>query len=221
MTRALLLDLDGTLIDSRPGIVASIFSTLREFGHVPDTAMDLTWAIGPPLGETIPRIFSAYGDDRGEAAVAVYRRHYGAGGLFNATLYPGIDAALTAAAADFCLLLATSKRRDFASRILDHFGLTALFRGVYGAEEGGALDQKTELIAHILRRERIASGAAVMIGDRHYDIAGARANGVRVIGVTWGYGGADELQHADALAHTAVEMLPLARGLLQTQPPPK
>jgi phosphoglycolate phosphatase len=187
---------------------------LREFGHVPDPAIDFTWAIGPPLGETIPRIFSAYGDDRGAEAVAVYRRHYGAGGLFDATLYPGVEAML-AAAPDFLLVLATSKRREFASRILDHFGLTALFRGVYGAEEGGALDQKSDLIAHILRRERIASDAAVMVGDRHHDIVGARANGMRVIGVTWGYGSVDELRHADALAHTAAELLPLARGLLE------
>jgi phosphoglycolate phosphatase len=218
MTRALLLDLDGTLIDSRPGIVASIFATLREFGHEPDTTMDLTWAIGPPLGETIPRIFSIYGDDRGAAAVAVYRRHYAAGGLFNATLYPGIAELLAAAATEFDLVLATSKRRDFASRILDHFGLSSMFRGVYGSEPGGALDHKPELLAHLLRRERIFSSAAVMVGDRHYDVEGARANGMRVIGVTWGYGSADELEHADALAHTAAEVLPLARGLLQNEP---
>ena len=212
MTQTLLLDLDGTLIDSRPGIVASIFSTLREFGHEPDPAMDLTWAIGPPLGESIPRILADYGDARGEAGVAAYRRHYAAGGLFNATLYPGIPEML--AAAEFDLVLATSKRRDFAKQILDHFGLTPLFRGVYGSEPGGALDHKTKLLAHILRHEHISPDASVMVGDRHHDIDGARANGVRVIGVTWGYGGADELQHADALAHTAAEVLPLARTLL-------
>jgi len=216
MTHALLLDLDGTLIDSRPGIVASIFSMLREFGHEPDPTIDLTWAIGPPLGESIPRILAEYGDVRGEEAVAAYRRHYAAGGLFNATLYPGIPELLAAAAAEFDLVLATSKRRDFASRILDHFGFLSVFRGVYGSEPGGALDHKPELLAHILRLERIASSAAVMVGDRHHDIAGARANGVPVIGVTWGYGGADELRDADALAQTAAEVLPLARGLLHS-----
>jgi phosphoglycolate phosphatase len=215
MTQVLLLDLDGTLIDSRPGIVGSIYSTLREFGHEPDPAIDLTWAIGPPLGESIPRILAGYGDTRGEAAVAAYRRHYAAGGLFNATLYPGIPEMLAAAAREFDLVLATSKRRDFASRILDHFGFSSMFRGIYGSEPGGALDHKPELLAHILRQERIASDAAIMVGDRHHDIDGARANGVRVIGVTWGYGRADELLGADALAHTVDEVLPLARGLLQ------
>ena len=213
MTGILLLDLDGTLIDSRPGIVASIFSTLREFGHEPDPAIDLTWAIGPPLGESIPRILAGYGDTRGEEAVLAYRRHYAAGGLFNATLYAGIPEML-ASAVEFDLVLATSKRRDFASRILDHFGFSSMFRGIYGSEPGGALDHKPELLAHILRHERISPDAAVMVGDRHHDIDGARANGVRVIGVTWGYGGADELRHADALAHTAADILPLARGLL-------
>jgi phosphoglycolate phosphatase len=211
MTRALLLDLDGTLIDSRPGIVASIFATLREFGHQPDPATDFTWAIGPPLHETIPGILAGFGDTRGDEAVAAYRRHYGADGLFNATLYPGIPELLAEAAGDFRLFLATSKRRDFASRILDHFGLAPLFRGIYGSEPGGALDHKPELLAHILLRESIDPNVAVMVGDRHHDIDGARANGVRVIGVTWGYGSADELRGADALAHTAAEVLPLAR----------
>jgi len=214
MKPALLLDLDGTLIDSRPGIVASIFSTLREFGHAPDPAIDLTWAIGPPLHESIPRIFSSYGDPRGEAAVEVYRRHYAAGGLFNATLYPGIPDMLANAAPDFCLVLATSKRRDFAARILEHFGLAALFRGVYGSEPGGALDHKPELLAHILRREALFADAVVMVGDRHHDIDGARANGVKVIGVAWGYGGGEEIACADAQANAAGEVVPLARRLL-------
>ena len=215
MTDFLLIDLDGTLIDSRPGIVASIYAMLREFGHEPDPAVDLTWAIGPPLGESIPRILAGYGDARGEEGVAAYRRHYAAGGLFNATLYPGISKMLAGAAGEFELVLATSKRRDFARRILDHFGFSSAFRGIYGSEPGGALDHKPELLAHILRSERIFSNAAVMVGDRHHDIDGARANGVRVIGVTWGYGGLDELRDADALAHAADEVLPLARGLFR------
>ncbi len=216
MNNALLLDLDGTLIDSRPGIVGSIFEMLREFGHEPDPAVDLTWAIGPPLGDSIPRILAGYGDTRGEDGVLAYRRHYSAGGLFNATLYPGVSEMLTAAAAEFDLVLATSKRRDFASRILDHFGLSSMFRGIYGSEPGGALDHKPELLAHILQHERISPNAAVMVGDRHHDVDGARANGVRVIGVTWGYGGLDELRGADAMAHAADQVLPLARGLLQS-----
>ena len=112
---------------------------------------------------------------------------------------------------------ATSKRRDFASRILDHFGLAALFRGIYGSEPGGALDHKPELLAHILRRESIDPGAAVMVGDRHHDIDGARANGVPVIGVTWGYGGAGRIAaRAGALrgARRRRGAVPLARRLL-------
>ena len=93
---------------------------------------------------------------------------------------------------------ATSKRTVFARRILEHFRLDGYFDGIYGAEPGGAHDHKPELIAHVLMAQSIDPAAAVMVGDRRYDITGAHANRVRAIGVLWGYGSRTELEQAGA-----------------------
>ena len=194
-----LLDLDGTLTDSRPGIVACYHAALRSLGHEPDLAIDLTFVIGPPPEEIMPQVLARYGDDRVTEAVALYREHYGQGGLFQNSVYDGIPDALAAlAATGHTLYVATAKRTIFARRILDHFGLSPAFRTIYGSEPGGALDRKGDLIAHILAREAIPAGAAVMVGDRHHDIAGARGNGLPAIVVAWGYGGRAELEAAGA-----------------------
>ena len=196
---AVLIDLDGTLTDSRPGIVASYHAALRSLGHQPDLSIDLTHVIGPPPEEIMPQVLAHYHDDRGTEAVALYRDHYGRGGLFQNSVYDGIVDALEGLAAEgFVLYVATAKRTVFAVRILDHFGLSPRFAQIYGSEPGGALDHKGDLIAHILAREGIGPNAAIMIGDRRHDIEGAHTNGLPAIGVAWGYGGRDELAEAGA-----------------------
>jgi len=197
-----LLDLDGTLTDSRPGILGSIHHALRALGHTPDPTQDLTWIIGPPLEDVVARVLAHYNDTRGPEAVAEYRRHYGEVGLYQNSVYPGIPEALAGLrAGGRDLVLATAKRTAFAIRILEHFGLSPLFRAIYGSEGDGMLDHKPELIAHILAREK--PPAAIMVGDRSHDIVGAHANRLRAIGVAWGYGGVPELTQAGADAIAA------------------
>ena len=201
MPDIVLLDLDGTLADSRPGIVGSIHAALQDLGHDPADAGDLTWAVGPPLAQVWTRLMAQFGDPRVEQGIACYRQHYGLTGLYDATLYPGIPAALDALyQAGNTLVLATSKRRDFAERIIQRFGLASRFRGIYGSEPGGLLDNKADLIAHILQRENLPSADCIMVGDRLHDVEGARANGIQTIGVLWGYGGYAELREAGAAA---------------------
>lgn len=205
---AMLLDLDGTLTDSRPGIVACLRETMRELGHPIDPADDLTWAIGPPSADVFARLLAPHGGGGVEAAVGRYRAIYAEHGMFDNAPYPGVAAMLAALrGAGRRLFLATSKRQDFAARILAHFALDAPFEGIYGALPGGGLDDKAELIAHVLARHAIApAGAAMMgaamVGDRKHDIVAAHANGLRGIGALWGYGGRAELEQAgaDALA---------------------
>jgi phosphoglycolate phosphatase len=197
--RAVLLDLDGTLTDSRPGIVASYQAALRDLGHTPDPTIDMNFVIGPPMNDVMPRVLAHYGDRRVEEGIAAYRHHYGLTGLFDNAVYSGIPEALDALLAAGCALyVATSKRRDFAIRILHHFGLSARLRGIYGAVPGQGIDHKPELIAHVLATEGIAAAEAVMVGDREYDVLGAKANAVRAVGVLWGYGTRQELEAAGA-----------------------
>ena len=204
MPPTILLDLDGALVDSLPGIAASGRAALAALGHPPDPGLDIAAMIGPPIEEMMQLMLARYGDDRVAEGVAAYRADYGARGLLASAPYPGIPEALDALrAAGARLMLATSKRRVFAERILDHTGLAPRFAAVHGSEPGGALDHKPELIAHILARHDLDPAACVMVGDRRHDIAGARANGMRGLGVLWGYGAREELEAAGADALVA------------------
>ena len=215
--RAVLLDLDGTLVDSKAGILGSYAAALRALGHEPDPAVDLTWVIGPPLADVMGQILAHYGDDRAEEAIEAYRADYDARGYLGSTPYPGIAEALSALRAEgFALHVATSKRTVPARLILGHLGLDAALDGIHGSEPGGALDHKPEMIAEVLRRSGFAAADAVMVGDRRFDIAGAHANKVRSVGILWGFGGREELEQAgaDRLAMAPADLTGLARALL-------
>ncbi|ULL01429.1 HAD hydrolase-like protein [Bradyrhizobium sp. I71] len=196
-TRSVLLDLDGTLVDSLPGIVASCSAALRVLGHDPAKAPDIT--IGPPLEDILQVLLAAYGDDRVNEAVVAYREHYGTTGLLGSELYPGISDALDEMRrAGLRIYLATSKREVFARRILENLNLAQHFDGIYGSVPGGKLDHKPELLAHILSEENVFASYGLMAGDRRHDIAGAHAVEMRGLGVLWGYGSREELESSGA-----------------------
>ena len=221
---SVLLDLDGTLIDSRPGIVASHHAALRELGHAPDPGIDLTFVIGPVLADVIGLVLAPYGETRAAEAVAAYRRHYYATGILDVRLYDGVAELLPALkGAGLRVYLATAKRTAFAERILDHLDIARHFDGVYGSEPDGFRDHKPDLIADVLQRHAIAPDAAVMVGDRRHDIAGAHANGLRGVGVLWGYGTRAELEAAgaDRLVATVAELTAELVPKPGTAPPPR
>src|SRR6476619_6635145 len=169
MTRSVLLDLDGTLIDSQPGILASCIAALRALGHEPDETLDIRRAIGPPLEDTMNILLQSYGDDRVGAAVAAYRQHYGEAGLLGSLPYPGIGKSLEdMKRAGLRIYLATSKRAIFASRILDHLKLARYFDGIHGSVPSGELDHKPELLAHILSKHGLSPSHSLMVGDRRH-----------------------------------------------------
>ena len=203
--RVVLLDLDGTLSDSRPGIAACFRYMLGELGHDPATAGDLTWAVGPPIAVSVARLLAQYDDTRVDHAVAVYRRQYSDVAIYDCTVYPGVLGMLAALRnAGHVMCISTSKRRDFAERVIDHLGLRAYLRTVYGAEPGGGLDNKDDLLAYVLRHEGFSPTDTVMLGDRVHDIHAARANRLGSIGAAWGYGGRAELEAAGADAIAAL-----------------
>jgi phosphoglycolate phosphatase len=201
---AILLDLDGTLIDSAPGIHASCRAALQTLGHSPPPLLDMSGLIGPPIEEIMSTLLAQYGDDRVADGVAAYRSDYGERGLYGSSLYPGVaDAMKDMRHAGAQLLVATSKRRRFAVRILEHLGLANLFEEIHGSEDGGTLDHKPELIAHVIARHGLVRESCVMVGDRRHDILGARASNIRSLGVLWGYGTREELECAGASALVA------------------
>ncbi len=182
---------------------------LSELGHDPAVIGDLSWAVGPPIAVSIGTLLFRYGDDRTELGLKTYRARYSSVGIYECAVYPGIPemlAALRQAGRTLCV--ATSKRRDFAQRVVDFLGLRQYLPTVYGALPGGGLDDKKDMIAELLRVERYDPVGTIMVGDRMHDIRAAHANCLKAVGVLWGYGGEAELREAGAdwLAATPAEV---------------
>jgi phosphoglycolate phosphatase len=202
--QAVLLDLDGTLSDSRPGIEASFRYMLAELDLDPVAAGDLTWAVGPPIAVSVRTLLEKYAgaavdQARVDRGLTIYRSRYSTTGLYQCSVFAGIPETLAALAnAGLAMCVATSKRRDFAERVVDYLNLRSYLPKVYGALPGGGLDDKKDLLAEILRVEGFSSSTTTMVGDRMHDIHAAQANSLRSIGVLWGYGGQVELQKAGA-----------------------
>jgi phosphoglycolate phosphatase len=144
-----------------------------------------------------------------ERAIAHYRTRYAETGWRENVVYAGIADVLAQLAVDgTTLVLCTSKPQPYAERIVAHFGLAPHFAAVHGADLGSALDDKATLVARLLAHEGLAANVCTMIGDREHDVRAAHANGVRAVGVLWGYGSREELAlaGADALAATPAEL---------------
>ncbi|MEO5915704.1 MAG: HAD hydrolase-like protein [Luteolibacter sp.] len=197
----ILLDLDGTLTDSRPGIITSIQHALAENGLPVPASDDLLWCIGPPILESFKKLVGPDSPQLFEPTIRTYRERYGAVGLFENAVYPEIENALIELLdLGHTLHVATSKAEVYAKRIIDHFALDKYLVTVNGSELDGTRANKAELISFILEREEIAKTDVVMIGDREHDIIGARKNGIPAIGVLWGYGTGAELMESGAIA---------------------
>lgn len=195
----LFLDLDGTLVDSRPGITRSIEYALEKLGIAIPEQQFLVSFIGPPLHQTFATLLNTNDQAQIDHAVSVYRERYAKEGVFEATVYPGVEKVL----AEYFkmgvgLYLATSKAQVYAKQILEHFGLDQYFKGIHGSELDGTRSDKTELIEYILKHEELTDRHVTMVGDRSHDIKGGRANKLQTVGVLWGYGSKEELLTAGA-----------------------
>jgi phosphoglycolate phosphatase len=199
MTTRIFFDLDGTISDPREGIVHCLQYALERLGHAAPPEQQLVRYIGPPLYESLGVLLNSTDAALVKRAVESYRERFVAKGLFENSLYPGIPDVLEKLRDQhYQLHIVTSKLTTFARQIVGHFGLEGFFHKIHGSELDGTRADKKDLIAHVLNEEQIHPTDAVMIGDREHDIRGALMNGVRPIGVLWGYGSRDELTQAGA-----------------------
>ena len=190
-------DLDGTLTDPREGMVNCFEYALERLGIEVDPTVRLETFIGPPLHDSFRELCG--GEARVEEAVACYRERFATLGLYENRVYDGIPQALAALAGKAASIhVVTSKPTPFAIRIVEHFAIDHHFDAVYGSHLDGRLGDKIELIADVLAREGIEPARAVMIGDRKFDMLGAKNHGIRALGVLWGYGTKEELLAAGA-----------------------
>ena len=193
--RHLVFDLDGTVSDPAIGIARSLNYALTAFGLEPIPENSVSRYIGPPIDDAFRRIAPSAEDECVVQLVSKFRERYSDIGYSENVLYPGIPEALSYLVGNGCSLgICTTKRVDFAERILKYFGIHELFRFVNGGDVGVQKHQQLKC----LLAEGIIDLDAAMIGDRSVDIGAAHANGLRSVGVLWGHGTEAELIEAEA-----------------------
>ena len=216
--RSVIFDLDGTLTDSRSGILHCLEAALTAHDVRWDGPLD--WFIGPPAGPSFARLMPQHTDDERRRVLLHYRACYAATGWAENAVYPGIPALLTKLHSQaVALYVCTSKRIEFARRILDHFALTPFFVSIVG--DSGATDHhdKADLLRNLLHTHRIDPAAAVMVGDREFDMLAARAAGLRSVAVHYGFGSPEELAAAQP-DHSCATVEELSQLLLQLSASP-
>jgi len=223
MRRSAIFDLDGTLTDSKPGILGCLTNALE--AHRIAWTGPLDWFIGPPADQSLRRLMPDADGPRRAALPHDYRLCYDATGWAENSVYPGVPAVLQSLqASGWQLLVCTSKREDFAARILEKFDLSRYFLAVYADTAGSLHHTKTALLRRLLEEQSLDAATTCMVGDRNFDIEAARANGVTSIGVTYGYGTSEELASArpDHTCHAVEDLLPIfsafAPAAFQTHP---
>lgn len=185
-----MFDLDGAISDPLVGIGRSINHALSHFGHQPLELSALARYVGPPIDETFRSITGITSDAGIGAFVTKYRERYAEIGYAENVLYPGVPEALERIhEVGMPLALCTSKRVDFAERILEMFGLRHYFRFVNGGDIG---IQKWQQIAG-LKSQGLVTHDSVMVGDRAVDVIAADRNGLSACAVLWGHGSRAEL----------------------------
>lgn len=205
---ALIFDLDGTLTDSKPGIVGCLRKVLDERNMGDRGPLDRF--VGPPVEEWTAELLPDGSEEARAQLARDYRACYDREGWSNNSVFAGVRTMLAQLRAQgFPLFVCTSKQQHFAVRILDHFELSGLFTAVYGDSIHYASHRKQDLLAMLLAEQSILPASAWMIGDRIYDFEAARANQVRCLAAGWGYGSAEECALADALAATPADVAAL------------
>ena len=209
----ILFDLDGTLTDPGVGITNAVMHALGKRGIVETDRSKLYRFIGPPLIESFERLYG-FTHEEAVQGLADYREYFGPKGIYENEVLEGVPEMLAALkASGRKVVLATSKPEYYARQILEHFDLMRFFEGVHGATMDENRNLKAEVIAWALAHTP-GVGRAVMVGDRHHDVDGARANGIESIGFLFGYGSEEELRGAGA-THLVKTVFELKKLLLE------
>lgn len=221
MFNYILFDLDGTLTDPKLGITSSVQYALRALGIEEPSLDKLEPFIGPPLADSFREF---YGLDEGQVKTAIvkYRERFNDRGIYENEIYPGIAEMLAALkASGKKLSIASSKPTQFVERILDYFDIRTYFDVIIGSNMDGTRSKKEEVVEEALRQMLPSEmtpaekkAAVVMVGDRRFDIEGAREHGITSVGVSFGYAPEGELEQAgaDHIVDTVNALLEVLNG---------
>jgi phosphoglycolate phosphatase len=191
-------DLDGTLVDSLPGITSAYHHVRSELRLGGTDEADLRPLIGPPIQVGLQQHFGLTGPQL-QRGVRIFREHYATYGVFRFSKYPGVERMLSELQNQgIGMSIATSKLRTMAVALVDHAGWTGLFEIVGGSEPDGTRHHKRDVISWTMTQVPIGARVVAMVGDRGDDMAASFELGLRGVGVTWGYGSTNELEDAGA-----------------------
>ena len=197
MFQYVLFDLDGTLTDPKIGITTCVQYALKYYGITEENLDNLTPFIGPPLKDSFME-FYGFDGKKAEEAIEKYRERFSTVGLYENDIYPGVDEMLQKLReAGVHLAVASSKPTVFVEKILKHFHIEQYFEVVVGSELDGRRTDKEEVVSEALRKLGVTGdnrSDCAMVGDRKFDIIGAKAHKVCSVGVTYGYAGEGELE---------------------------
>lgn len=198
-----IFDLDGTLVDPAGGITGGIAAALGEMGLPIPEQFVLDSMVGPKLSDSLEHI-AGVPAGKVDDVIGRYRSYYRSVGIGQSRLYPGIRELLEFfAESRRPVAVATQKPQGLARIVLEHHGIANFFASICGASDDESMAANTapgkvDIVGAALAK--LHSQPAVMVGDRHQDVAGAMANGLDCIGVSWGFALDGELQEAGAVA---------------------
>lgn len=207
MIKYILFDLDGTLTNPKEGITKCVQHALRHFG-IERECDELVEFIGPPLKEQFMK-YASLSEEEGALAVSIYRERFAPIGLFENEIYEGVISMLEKLKAQGkTLVLATSKPWVFAEKIAQKYGIAPFLSELFGSELDGTNTDKALVIQNAMKAIGANADNTLMVGDRMHDVIGAHKNGIKCIGVTYGYGSEEELvkSGADEIVHSIEEL---------------
>ncbi len=211
--RYILFDLDGTLTDSKEGILKSAQYALEKLGIQPPPLAEMNWVVGPPIRQSFAERYGLSPEDALKG-LRFYQERFGQVGYLENRVYKGVPEMLDELKRSGCrMAVATSKPAYYAQRILQHFGLDGYFDYVSGSEMDGTNGKKPQVIARALKELAAQIEKTAMVGDRSYDMKGAREFGVYAVGAGYGYGEPGELHGAGAeiIAASPAELTEILR----------
>jgi phosphoglycolate phosphatase len=212
---AILFDLDGTIMDSAPGITSTLSYTFDRLGIPPQPQSELLRYVGPPIMDSF-RDYAGMDLETAQRALEIYREKYLNDGAYDSTVYPGLPQLLKRLGeSPLPMSLATSKPEIPATLMLEHFSLANCFDIITGASDDEVRSSKQDVVAEaLLRLEALGADMSnpVLIGDRVHDMEGAALNGIPAIFVTWGYGTEAEQASAVSVVETPEELGRLLLG---------
>ena len=200
MYKAIFFDLDGTLTESGEGITKSVQYALEKLGVSASDLEPLKVFVGPPLLDQFMK-YAGFDKETAQKGIEYYRERYSEKGMYENTVYPGVENALAELKRrGYRLAVASAKPTFYVTQIMDHFNLSRYFEVIAGTDLNGPKVSKSQVIEEALERMNLSDhrDQVIMVGDREHDVIGAKHAGIDCLGVLYGFGTREELETAGA-----------------------